>query len=69
VKLYDCVMCVCVCVKLMTQVSTKLLLPFFSFISHRQAAAAAAAAAAADDNADDAVNVLSSCIADALFPR
>ena len=67
-KLYDCVMCVCVCVKLMTQVSTKLLLPFFSFISHCQAAAAAAAAAA-DDNADDAVNVLSSCIADALFPR
>jgi len=49
-------------VKLMTQVSTKLLLPFFSLISRRQDAA--------DTDADsDAVNVLSSCVADALFPR
>ena len=54
--------------KLMTQVSSKLLLPFFSFISQRQDATRND-----DDNDvnddDDAVNVLSSCIADALFPR
>ena len=52
----------CVCMQLMTQVSTKLLLPFFSFISlHKDAAAAAAD--------DDDVNNLSSCVADALFPK
>jgi len=50
----------------MSQVSTKLLLPFFSLISHRQDAADTDA----DSDSDaDAVNVLSSCVADALFPR
>jgi len=49
----------------MSQVSTKLLLPFFSLISRRQDAADTDA----DSDADDAVNVLSSCVADALFPR
>ena len=49
--------------QLMTQVSTKLLLPFFSFINlHKDAAAAAAAD-------DDVVHNLCSCVADALFPR
>ena len=48
----------------MTQVSAKLLLPFFTFINLHQAAAAAAAV-----TDGDVVSSLSSCIADALFPR
>jgi len=47
----------------MTQVCTKLLLPFFSFVSQQKDATAAIAAADGD------VDNLASCISDALFPR
>jgi len=55
----------------MTQVSTKLLIPFFCFISDRQRPCDAADDGNVDDAVaiDDDVNTLSSCIADALFPR
>jgi len=56
----------CDAVKLMTQLSTKLLLPFFSFISQHQNDEKDDDE---DEDDDDAVNVLSSCVADALFPR
>jgi len=55
----------------MTQVSTKLLIPFFGLISDRQRPCDAAADGNVDDAVaiDDDVNTLSSCITDALFPR
>ena len=61
--------CVCAHVKLVSQVCAKLLLPFFSYISHHRHTTAVDNDDDDDDDDDNAVDSIGCCIADALFSR